>query len=337
MKLNREGKGAMGKQDLWQSDYFDDKRRFADMFNGALFDGNQIMKAEDLDEADSNLVYHEKEGNAHNVIRDKVYKWNGCHASICILENQSYVDYRMIFRVMLSETINYFKQQKHKYRKWKELGYPFDDKHEFLSKMRKDEIFIPVITLVLYLGKDKEWDGAKFLYDLLDINDELKPFVTNYKINLYDYHEHTDFSKFVTENRVLLELLTNSKDEDAMDKILRKYFEGNLTEEEVAKAICGMLDINIDLTKYKKKVEKGVMVYMCKAWDDHKESGRLEGLQQGLQQLQEEQKSSLNSLVNILSTIYSDFESIYNKIISDEKYSNITREQVLEVYNIHKR
>ena len=96
-----------------------------------------------------------------------------------------------------------------------------------------------------------------------------------------------------------------------------------------------MLDINIDLTKYKKKVEKGVMVYMCKAWDDHKESGRLEGLQQGLQQLQEEQKSSLNSLVNILSTIYSDFESIYNKIISDEKYSNITREQVLEVYNIH--
>ena len=34
----------MGKKDLWQSDYFDDKERFADMINGVMFDG----KAETL-------------------------------------------------------------------------------------------------------------------------------------------------------------------------------------------------------------------------------------------------------------------------------------------------
>ena len=45
----------MGKKDLWQSDYFDDKRRFADMMNGALFHGKQVMKAEELGDADAGL------------------------------------------------------------------------------------------------------------------------------------------------------------------------------------------------------------------------------------------------------------------------------------------
>ena len=61
----------MGKKDLWQSDYFDDKRRFTDMFNGAL-KGKQIMNAEELEEVDSKLVHHEKGGEVVNVIRDKV-------------------------------------------------------------------------------------------------------------------------------------------------------------------------------------------------------------------------------------------------------------------------
>ena len=31
----------MGRKDLWQSDYFDDKERFADMINGAMFCGKK--------------------------------------------------------------------------------------------------------------------------------------------------------------------------------------------------------------------------------------------------------------------------------------------------------
>ena len=68
----------MGRKDLWQSDYFDDKRRFADMINGAFFKGEQIIKAEELEEVDPKLVHHEKSGEAVSVIRDKVYKWRGC-------------------------------------------------------------------------------------------------------------------------------------------------------------------------------------------------------------------------------------------------------------------
>ena len=84
-----------------------------------------------------------------------------------------------------------------------------------------------------------------------------------------------------------------------------------------------MLDINEDIDKYKKKTEKGDRYHMCKAWDDYKESGRQEGLEEGL-----------ISLVNILSTIFTDFDTIYNKIISDKKYRNVTREQVEKYYYV---
>lgn len=67
-------------------------------------------------------------------------------------------------------------------------------KNEFLSQMRKEEKYTPVITLILYLGTEQEWDGAKSLYEMLEIPKELKPFVTNHRLNLFDYHEYDNFS-----------------------------------------------------------------------------------------------------------------------------------------------
>lgn len=43
----------MGQRDLYQSDFYEDKNRFADIFNGALFKGKEVMKPEDLETADS--------------------------------------------------------------------------------------------------------------------------------------------------------------------------------------------------------------------------------------------------------------------------------------------
>ena len=34
----------MGQQDLYQSDFYEDKGRFADVFNGVLFGGKEVMK-----------------------------------------------------------------------------------------------------------------------------------------------------------------------------------------------------------------------------------------------------------------------------------------------------
>lgn len=292
------------------------------MINGAFFKGKQVMNAEELEEADSQLVHHEKSGEVISVIGDKVYKWRGQPVSICVLENQSYVDYRMVFRVMLEEAVSYIKQQKRMYKKWKEAGYRFD-KNEFLSQMRKEEKYTPVITLILYLGTEQKWDGAKSLYEILEIEEVWKPFVINHKLNLFDYHEYEDFSFFQTENRIIFELLACEKDEIKMEKVIKK--NQYILDKETVKVILGMLGIKINLNKIMVKKQEGVEYDMCKAWDEHKERGRQEGRK-------EEQKEGLNSLVNILSTIFSDFDTIYNKIISDKKYENVTREQVEKYY-----
>lgn len=43
----------------------------------------------------------------------------------------------------------------------------------------------PVITMVLYFG-EKHWSALRTLYDSMDILDELKPYVSDYRINIYE-------------------------------------------------------------------------------------------------------------------------------------------------------
>lgn len=235
----------------------------------------------------------------------------------------------MVFRVMLEEAISYLKQQKKAYRKKKEAGYKFSG-DEFLSQMSKEEKFTPVITLVLYLGKEKEWDGAKSLYELLEIDEELKPYVTNYKLNIFDYHEYEDFSQFQTENRFLFELLANSKNEEKTEKIIKEYINEYSLDEETMKAIFGMLDIKADINMYKEKTKKGEKYYMCKAWDDHMERGRREGRIEGEQNALQK---SLCVLIQSLKEFSVDLEDIYQSVVKQEIYRGVTREQMMEHYN----
>ena len=46
----------MGQNDLQQSEYFASNIRFADAYNGILFNGESIIKPEELEEGDSVFV-----------------------------------------------------------------------------------------------------------------------------------------------------------------------------------------------------------------------------------------------------------------------------------------
>ena len=135
------------------------------------------------------------------------------------------------------------------------------------------------------------WDGVKSLYELLEVEEKLKPFVTNHRINLFDYHDEKDFSRFRTDNRFLFELLTHAKDEDKTGSIIKEYLDDYSLDEETAKAIFGMLDIKENMDNYKKNTEKGDRINMCKAWDDHMERGRREGREEGKREGRYEEKA----------------------------------------------
>ena len=271
----------MGQQDLYQSDFYDDKNRFADIFNGVLFDGKEVMKPEELETEDSVMVGHRETKGSKKVICDKVHKWKGKYVSVMVLENQSYVDYRMVLRVMESEVIGYDTQRQEINCRNRKAGIKLAG-DEYLSKMKRGQKFVPIITLVLYLGKKKMWDGARSLYEMLEIDEEVKPFVNDFKLNLFDYHEWNDFSRFKTENRLLFEALSCGSNAKRMKEALRKNPDFGRLDLESAKAIAGILKVKIDLDLIKTEDEEGKKVYnMCKAFDDYKEEGKREGRREG--------------------------------------------------------
>lgn len=154
----------MGKKDEYQFDYLDDNRRFADQINGALFNGRQIVKPDELEPDEPQIVStgEKSETGSVKTIVDKVRIWKGKRLHILVVENQNYVDYQMVLRNMLSESIGYRKQWRRKKRAHREKR-DLKDRDEYLSGMKKGEKFAPIITLVVYFGTDGAWDGAKCL------------------------------------------------------------------------------------------------------------------------------------------------------------------------------
>ena len=143
----------MGKEDIRLKSYLSDARRYADLWNGGVFGGRQIVKAEELsevspvlDKADGKLVMER--------LRDAVMKQNlaGQRFVLLTVENQQYIDYSMPIRVMLQEALAYDRQVKTKikengqtdkqYRQHKEDGAleVFHNTGEHLYKFRKDDI-----------------------------------------------------------------------------------------------------------------------------------------------------------------------------------------------------
>ena len=267
----------MGQKDLAQSDYFNDKVRFADACNGILFQGKEIIRPEELQETDAEMVYREEE-KRRKIIPDKVRMWKGIYIAILSVENQTKVDYKMIFRIMKAEAVNYERQWDEREKEYRRVGLLHEKAK--LCWVGKDEKFIPVITIVIYYGTDKKWDGATCLYDMLDMDKELEPYISNYKMNLFDYHDCEDFSIFKTENRILFEMLSCSQDKTVMKKLLEeKRNQYKDVDGSTIRMIFDILGIKYN-SKMREKIEEEED--MCKAWDEMMEDERQAGREKGI-------------------------------------------------------
>ena len=281
----------MGKKDDYQYDYLDNYERFADQVNGALFGGRQVVKPDELEPADAQVVYLGKEAGArknYRNIADKARTWHGRLIHIITIQNQTYVDYRMVIRNMLAESIGYHKQWKLKKAAHEEAKDLVKGSDAFISKMNKDEKFTPIITLVVYCGTEHGWDGARCLYDLLDIDEEMKEFVTNYKLNLYDCHEHDTFDEYHTGLRQLFEVTRYCQDKEQLKRVIEENREvySNLDGEtrELIEVTTG-----VKFTEEQKTMENGEERYnMCKAFEDYRMEGKIEGKIESIMELLEE-------------------------------------------------
>ena len=162
--------------------------------------------------ADDNVI-HEQERDVAKYWTDK-----NCYIRLALLgvENQLAIDMDMPLRV---------------------IGY---DGSSYRDEMNQDKIVIdeatgkkhkirheryPVVTIVLYFGKTP-WKKPLRLYDVLKISDELKPFVSDYKINLIDVPRLTgeQVEKFTSDFQIIADYfvqLNESNDYVPKDKTIK--------------------------------------------------------------------------------------------------------------------
>ena len=187
----------MGKVDLKTKEYFKDTKRYADLWNVVIYGGERIIKPDALTPVDSTSISLTQFGDKQ-VTNDNVMQWRDKYLRVLVQENQDYIDYRMVIRNMLTESIMYDNQYKELVRFHRENKDLKED--EFLTGISKDDKFTPVITLAVNLSNNK-WDAATELHSLLDIEDDpaVKNMITNYRLNLFDYHDYDSFDEFQTE------------------------------------------------------------------------------------------------------------------------------------------
>ena len=276
----------MGTKDSKAKEYLSDNMRFSEICNYVLFDGEKVIKPEDLKECDTTEVLSVFGIDKKQIVKQK---WRDLLKSVSVkhtgqmyviligAEAQTDIHYAMPVKTMIYDALNYG-EQVNEAKKCHRKNRDYRSSDEFLSGFTLDDKLTPVITITLYLGTT-QWDGPRSLAEMMPQMDErILPFINDYRINLLNPLEITDFSKFETGLRPLFELLKNASDEEKLNDLITN--DETFTRVDVETVAAINLFVGTDI-KYDEKEE---VVNMCKAWDDHKKRGIQEGIQQGMQQ-----------------------------------------------------
>lgn len=273
------------KPDIVVKNYWRNNEQFADFFNAVLFDGKEIIKADELEDIDTeepSILEHKDYAESIGAARDNVKirkKSTIYNVELVILgmEGQERIHYAMLMRVMGYDYGTYKKQYDDNAKKYKNANGMSRD--EYMSKMKKMDKFIPVITIVVYYGENP-WDGALSLHEMLNIPKEVEPFVNDYKMHLIEARKNN--LKLHNINNIdlfnLLEILLN-KDEklkETKEKAIQ-YASEHDVDKSVIMTVAGAANCKMD---YDMIAGKG-SVDMCTVFEETRFEGRLEGRLEG--------------------------------------------------------
>lgn len=274
------------KPDTVLKNYWNDKEQFADLFNAVLFDGEQVIKAEELEDADteeSNVLEHREYAESIKAFRDnmKIQKKSttlGVQFVLLGLEHQEHIHYAMPMRVMGYDYGSYKKQYDSNTKQYKTASGMEED--EYLSRMKKADKFTPVITIVVYYG-EKAWDGATSLHGMLNIPEKMKALVNDYKMRLVE----------ARENKLTLHNMNNKDFFYMMDVMLDKsiprneakarviqYSREHKVDKTVIMAVAGATNVKLD---YNALAQRGD-VDMCTLFEEERLEGKVEGEAKGI-------------------------------------------------------
>lgn len=278
------------KPDTILKNYWNDNEQFADFFNAVLFEGKRVIKPDDLEDIDteeSSVLEHRNYAESIQASRDniKICKRSndyGVNLFMLGLESQEHIHYAMPLRVMGYDYGIYKKQYDQNARKYKSSDGLEQD--EYLSGMKKTDKFIPVITVVVYYGL-KPWDGATSLYGMLDIPDEMKRFINDYKTilveakqNRFTFHNTSNID-FFSLLKIVLDI--NISKSEAKERFI-EYAQKHNVDRSVIMTVAGATNLKLDYNALSKKGDFDVNTLFEEIAKENRSKGRAEGKSEGI-------------------------------------------------------
>ena len=220
----------MGKIDTLTKNYIANNSVFADAFNFLVYKGRQVIDPDALTEMDSTelAVLFGEDNNSleldqryRDVIKSAAFMTDEKRTYVVLgIENQDKIHYAMPVKSCIYDALQYVKQVKsiadrHK-RTGESKGHSSD---EFLSGFYKDDRIKPVVTLVVYFGRD-EWDGPLSLKEMMEEEDpEMMAFVQDYHIHLIQPAniDNDEFDKFHSDLGTVLKFIKLSRNYEEMN------------------------------------------------------------------------------------------------------------------------
>ncbi len=233
----------MGAKDITEKILADFNDVFADIINGVLFDGKQVVSEHALENVKDRSQY-KFNNKIHEQERDLAKRW---------------IPYKICFALYGLE----HETDAEPYMPMRIIGYDGAAYRGQLTKRERDRPNFPVITIVLYFGT-KHWDQPRTLYECMNIQENLKPFVSDYKINVVEIaflddkldNFHSDFriiAEYFVNKRRNIEYTPSAQEIQHVDEFLKllqaltgddRYFDVlNLLQKEAKKEGVNMCEI----------------------------------------------------------------------------------------------
>ena len=238
---------------------------FADIINVLLFKGEKIVKEDSLTDALPGSTL-KMDGRIRTQYRDIAKYWHNSKIKLSMfgLENQTKPEKRMPLRVFGYDGAEYVKQTK---------------------KENSKEVIYPVITLVLYFGYNSRWNHPKSLFELLEIDEMIKPYVNDFKMNLFEiaYLDREKIDMFKSDFRILADYLFQMR-------VNKNYVAGDTVIEHVDELLMLMSAMTNDyrFEETINEVKGKEYVTMCEVLDRVEARGIEKGMEKGIAKGREE-------------------------------------------------
>ncbi len=243
----------MGKKDITEKNLVAYNDVFADISNVLLFQGRQVIEENSLVAKETNFVYKD-DGKLHEQIRDVSKFWTQGKTRLAVLglENQTQEDAYMPMRIIGYDGALYRSQYQHS-------AYP-------------------VVTMVLHFGTERRWSKAKDLYGCLNIPAELAPYVSNYKIHVFDiaFLPEEQIQLFQSDFRIVADYFSQVRKN-------KDYVPSQETIQHVDAVLKLMSVLTGDQRFEEAQKQQGGVITMCEVLDKAEKRGVEIGMAQGIE------------------------------------------------------